>query len=378
MKRRFFAALCALIALCGLLTACDRSPDSLETVRAYLDEALTIKHEYLSTTTTENDNGNQENTYSFVDANGVAFTITSGWYRGGVVFPRKDTTCNYLDALMALHEDALAEDFGTTLSWEKRTADHAHYILSVERYVDLPTAANCVSAALNTINPFPVKRDIYDRYFPYSMPYIEVRHPGVFRCFEDIYFPCAGEARMAQEQVLEELQYQYADTVKRGLLVVDEQLPDGISTKYPVSRIDEVYANGQQLHGMNYTFEYSRDLQDYITCRLNPCKLVGDTSSFKELVESFGGTYSCPKTGKASWSIGGDTWKATVQLDARGNYRSMTLMKNGRKISLTPPAQSNASVLLRTFSLSDLEAMLGICATVDQQAQTIELTRDPG
>ena len=104
----------------------------------------------------------------------------------------------------------------------------------------------------------------------------------------------------------------------------------------------------------------------------------GYLSLFKKLIESFGGTYSCPKTGKSSWSIGGDTWQATVRLDARGKYRSMTLIKNGSEISLTPADESNTSVSLRTFALSDLEAMLGICATVDQQAQTIELTRDPG
>jgi len=256
MKQRFFAALCALVALCGLLTACERKPESLENVRAYLDEALTIKYEYISTTIVVDAEGYTTNIYNFQDANGVYIVVEASRARGHMSFGRKITECNYIDVLMTLHENALAEDFGTALSWEKRTDRHVHYILSIERYADLPAAANSVSAALNTVNPaFPVNRDLYDRYFP-----------------------CVGEMRMSQEQILEELQYEYADNVKLGVLEVEEQLPEGILTKYPVSRIREVYANGQQLHSTTYMFEYNRALQEYVIGKLNPCEPHGDTS----------------------------------------------------------------------------------------------------
>ena len=279
MKQRFFAALCALIALCGLLTACERKPESLENVRAYLDEALTIKYEYISTTIVVDAEGYTTNIYNFQDANGVYIVVEASRARGHMSFGRKITECNYIDVLMTLHENALAEDFGTALSWEKRTDRHVHYILSIERYADLPAAANSVSAALNTVNPaFPVNRDLYDRYFPYSLPYIEIRHTQGNNDFEEVYFPCVGEMRMSQEQILEELQYEYADNVKLGVLEVEEQLPEGILTKYPVSRIREVYANGQQLHSTTYMFEYNRALQEYVIGKLNPCEPHGDTS----------------------------------------------------------------------------------------------------
>ncbi len=195
--------------------------------------------------------------------------------------------------------------------------------------------------------------------------------------FMKLYLSYQEEERLDDTETYATIERTLVYNIRSGYKDADLYyvLPDEIIYKYPAQYL---YWNLDEEAEFTYTFAYDVDDGHYWIATLDPCQNFEDSynytnrGNFDALVEYLGGTYSCDDW-SATWTIGEDTWEASLELDD-SYYEDFNLTKNGEEIELDDPGdKGNGTVSGRSFSTEDLEKMLGITFAIDQEAATLEI-----
>ncbi|MGX8833868.1 hypothetical protein ACWG0P_06615 [Amedibacillus sp. YH-ame6] len=385
-----------IICACLFLVAC--IPQSKSSAEEELSAALTIPFTFVSTQTSRDDNGLKTAVYTFEDENGVSFTHKSGFYKGSYG-PAFYSECNYAEVLLAPYQDTLEAHLkkGFRTNFLNYCLEYTIY---VPTYDSLEQAAQAIFNAIQSVEPMPIDREQY----PFYLPKITVNHDdGTTGSFVTSFSFRCNEENLTETEILESLQRSYADSVKRGS--IDETLPPEIMEKYPVSRIYKIFVGEDQIDKNQFTVRFNVDLNEYTVEGLDPCKESVITSlylgkgAFPYLVNLLGGSYSSeivaesanrdkPRSqrwegGNGTWTIGENTWTARLTPHIK-EYMGSTIVyfdlettKNGKKVKQYPyrTEESFGKDTDDTFTVSELEEILGIDIVIDQTNNTMTFVK---
>lgn len=117
------------------------------------------------------------------------------------------------------------------------------------------------------------------------------------------------------------------------------------------------------------TFYYDEDLDDYYTTSLSICLNYdkydyNHNDALQYIVESKGGTFS--RSGWTNkWQIGNNTWKATMSVDSKDNFKSLEVTKNGKKLDLQYSNRGENNIFHQFFTRKTIEELLDVTVVIN-------------
>lgn len=123
-------------------------------------------------------------------------------------------------------------------------------------------------------------------------------------------------------------------------------------------------------------FYYDENLEDYYTSSLALCLNYDEytynhNDIFQDLVELNGGTFS--RSGWTNtWTIGNNTWKATMTLNVKGDFKDLKVTKNGKEIDLQYSDSGENSIFQQYFTKETVEDLLDVTVTINNDG-TVEI-----
>lgn len=117
------------------------------------------------------------------------------------------------------------------------------------------------------------------------------------------------------------------------------------------------------------TFYYDETLDDYYTTNLSICLNYdkydyNHNNNLQNLVEAKGGTFT--RSGWTNkWQIGNNTWKATMSVDSKDNFKSLEVTKNGKKLDLQYSNRGENNIFHQFFTRKTIEALLDVTVVIN-------------
>lgn len=353
---------------------------SRATIERWLDRALTIDYEYVSS---ERVRGRRwEKHYTYRDANGMEFTVRAfkereGVYASGVhLWWYNSVECDYTQAYMAQYFGDIKALFGSRLNPDP--PEYRSYVINVYSYEQLSQTAEALAGLFTEIPPYPINREAYDERFGidpeqlivdfrYGEEYTYAKEIGYFR------FLCVGEEAPNRDEILLSLEDAVASLYKSGK--IDIEIPyDVLIRKPPLSfesvMIGDVDICPRLAWGVRWNDDYGQYLfSTYI--------FGGEQNSFAYMIGELGGSYERISPSYARWSISGDIWEARKKGSKRvhaghAEYTvdTISITKNGEEL---PALESPQSAM---YTLQDIEMLLGVKTEYTNDVATLYLIPD--
>ena len=215
MKTRYAVIIVLILFICIIFAGCQ--PDSRSDIEQALKSSLMVDYKFDSASKDKNEDGYVRKAYYFNDENEIEFNVTSEHRSGGSGgVPRKIDLCNYAVILLETDKEAVEKELQSDLSFEW-SATNMCYGIDVYDYDDLVQASISIEKALNSVDPFPINRSEFSRYFEYyCLPTIDVYYPDKNLTLGEFHFLCDGETPLTQSQILDELQDRYKEKIEES------------------------------------------------------------------------------------------------------------------------------------------------------------------
>ena len=404
MRRRSAARFLLLILVllaCLPLAGCSTEPVyySEEEIVSYIrsvygpDYRLTQRSSYEDDT----EEKNLVYVYQFENSEGMSFSVSTYSYHIGIdatttAFYSKGITDDYAQRRIAFKEAEIRAVLeGSPFVWDFSQANSG-IDLGVEDYLQLPQAAQLVAELDRAVD---MEGDFHDTTYTSNDAWVYLYlkpTPGMedpdsegeswqsnyrYRLMAVSLTRGGEEQRLDGEDLAWRLQWNLADEVKTGRMPYYD-LPDQFLYQYPAGylRVEGLAPEPEHQYG----FRFDLNSRKYWISSLDPCQdyeefpyNYSDRGAFAALVEALGGSYQCTEDG-AEWTIGEDTWTATLLLDQEHNFQNLLVTRNGQTLILDEPdGRNNGTVSGRAFTLEDLEQLLGVTVEVDQYSATARL-----
>ncbi|MFI3172975.1 MAG: hypothetical protein R3Y58_11515 [Eubacteriales bacterium] len=393
-----FISLCAWISL----TACSFTPTyySKNEVKNYVNDifgneySLSDSHSYA-----DEEEGTMIYEYIFTNKEDFSFSVKSytdhvSFISGETVFYEKCISDDFLTKMAELHmAEIQSVIYSVPFEVKQYNLGVSCYL---EDYTQIPDVAKLI-VELDTIldleyeytNWKETKSNatyyIYVRLKPNTVDYIDVSeetwHSTTKYEIHRITLSHSEEDRFSLDETIEDIQRSLVYDIRSATETspAKYEIPDELLYKFPAQKLTIEIEEDTEL---SYNFYYDVEDEKYWIYNLDPCQNFegsynyGEKGAFEELVEIMGGTYKCDDW-EASWQIGEDTWKATLEIDNNSRYKDFTVWKNGMLLKLDEPNEkNNGTVSGRAFSVSDLEKMLDITFEENQIDATISYNKE--
>lgn len=404
MKKRQTAGLLLVVwtlLTCFSLAGCSTEPVyySEEDIRDYVRSVYGSDYRLAQRSSYEDDSeeGNLVYVYQFENSDGMSFSVSTYSYHIGIdatttAFYSKGIMDDYAKRRLEFKEEEVREvleryPFAWSFSEISTGID-----FGVEDYRQLPQAAELIAEVDRVMD---MEGDYTDAIYSgndvwmylYLKPTPGMEYQGEedqpwrgnyrYRLMAVALTRSSTEELLKEEDLAWRIQWNLTDEVKTGDMPYYD-IPEEFLYQYPAGQLEVV---GLPLEaGYQYKFRFDLDSRKYWISSLDPCQDYEDFSyhysnrgAFAALVEALGGSYWC-EDGIAEWTIGENTWHATLVLDQESHYRDFLVTCNGEDVALDDPmGRDNGTVSGRAFTLEDLEQLLGVTVEVDQYSATARL-----
>ncbi len=403
MKNIFPKILVTLLLNAALLTlySCHIEPVyySKEEVLDYATDVFGGEIEHIDTLEYP-DNSDEENLmyeYVFLDKNGLDFSVytytSHVWFDASEsIFYDKNINDDYIESMAEHKHNAITAVLNAHL------IDYMLYPSDIYLYLtdhnEMQNAAEAIDKIDNILqleyDYVSSGRHSYSSFIFSIKLKPDLKHLDTDNWQEDWRYTVSeirlsnkSDMRLEAEQVFNEMEREFVYNVRSD----SEQyydLPDELLYKYPseyVTLVGQNFVVGGEEEGFIYSLSYDPDDDLYWIDTLDPCQEsikeynYFDKGAFKHLVEAVGGEYSSfDKT--AWWTIGDDSYEATLTLGDNSYFVDFEVYKNGEKLELSEDLddKGNGTVSGRAFTAQDLELMLGIDININNYAATAEAT----
>lgn len=381
------------------LVGCSAEPVyySKKYVKEYVKNMYGEDCKYVNVGVETDEDGNDVYIYNFTDGNGVAFCVYASTDHVTIdasttIFYEKEISDNYLKCVYDTKVEEL-EALVEKYSLDAECKENKVIWIWLDSYTQLEKVAEFVEEA-DVLLDLEYNGEGYDGHRTSGIAVAVFLKPDDAESgdeWKDQYgnricsmdFSSDKEKRLKADEVFTTMERALVDGIKTGSF--DQyKLADDVMYKYPAPYIKVTSVNGNTSLEETYSFGYDVETDSYWISGLDLCQDFEEfpynytnKGKFAGLVELLGGTYSCDDW-TATWEIQGNKWTAkleTTDSSTSYRYKNMTVERDGKEITLSDPQdKGNGTVSGRSFTVEDLEKMLGVDVEIDQVSMTATIT----
>ena len=342
------------------LTGC--KPVTEKEAEKRLKKLLSVKF-----TLKEKEETADQNTYTFIDENGVEFHYISSMDSFGLdgteFFRYEYGYTDYANASVEHNKEALkslCDSSGLTYTYNNGLTEIL--TVSVTSKQNLEAASRLACDILKAQGNIHIKSD---SSHDIQIPYMRFEYDS--SCYTDIDFLCDGSTLPTYTELYGDLIYDYADAIRRGRISNDLTNAELLSVP---PKILKIYYNGKEIN--DATFYHNRDDGSYamsVYDLMPPDGVYMGTASLKSICEQANITYTETPT-LCKWSIGSHEYYAKYN----SKHNTVQIYRDNTVIDSVTVRYAHENSYICDLSLENLAMILSASYETDDISGAVYYT----